>query len=80
MHQTRLAQRAGVLLPQPVQDTLVVVVVPARQVDHYLFSLEVILAYRALVLALLDPPVAQQLDLLFREALGDLSDLLTQVE
>lgn len=80
MHEAGLAERTGVLLPQPVENALLVVVVSAGQVYYYLFPLEVVLTYGALLLALLYPPVGQQLDLLLREAPGDLADLLPQLQ
>ena len=80
VRQVLLADGAGVLVLEPVEDALRVVGVLALELDGLLRDLHVILAHRADFSLLLDLLPQQSLEVLLGQSLGDLADLVAEFQ
>lgn len=80
VRQVLLADGAGVLVLEPVEDALRVVGVLALELDGLLRDLHVVLAHRADFPLLLDLLPQQSLEVLLGQSLGDLADLVAEFQ
>jgi hypothetical protein len=80
VRQVLLADGAGVLVLEPVEDALRVVGVLALELDGLLRHLHVVLAHRADFPLLLDLLPQQSLEVLLGQSLGDLADLVAEFQ